>query len=102
MNNIDTNIENYSLNELCSLLKIKKVESNEVINEKIDDYIYYFQTSGDWQTVKVPFNEMEAFYRGRKLDKPNFPGAQLDELAFLIGNGKEENFSLEIDKIELH
>ncbi len=65
-------------------------------------YIYYFQTSGDWQTVIVPFNGMEAFYRGRKLDKPNFPGAQLDELAFLIGNGKEENFSLEIDKIELH
>lgn len=64
-------------------------------------YIYYVQTSGDWQTIEVPFNKMEPYFRGNMLDKPNFPGEQLDQLAFLIGNGKEESFSLYVDKIEL-
>ena len=40
-------------------------------------------------------------FRGRKLNKSNFSESEIQEIAFLIGNKKEENFKLLIDKIEL-
>lgn len=64
-------------------------------------YIYTFETTGDWQTVEIPLNEMEPVYRGNKLAIPNFSAETLQEVRFLIGNKKAENFSLEISKIEL-
>ncbi|HET8858787.1 CIA30 family protein [Marivirga sp.] len=65
-------------------------------------YVYGFKTSGDWETVEIPLSEMEPVYHGRKLDIPNFPAEKIQEVRFLIGNNKEENFRLEIDKIELN
>ena len=70
------------------------------LNERAS-YIYTFNTSGEWQTIEIPLNKMEASYRGNKLDQPNFNANQLQEVRFLIANGKAENFRLEIDKIEL-
>ncbi len=64
-------------------------------------YIYYFETSGDWQTVSVPMAEMAPEFRGGKLDIPNYTGKVLEEVAILISNKKSETFSLEIDKITL-
>jgi NADH dehydrogenase [ubiquinone] 1 alpha subcomplex assembly factor 1 len=64
-------------------------------------YIYTFKTSGEWQTIEIPLNNMEPSYRGTKLDQPNFNANEMQEVRFLIGNGKEENFRLEIDKIAL-
>lgn len=64
-------------------------------------YIYTFKTSGEWQTIEIPLNKMEPSYRGNKLDQPNFKANEMQEIRFLIGNGKAENFRLEIDKIEL-
>ncbi|MBZ9729500.1 CIA30 family protein [Salegentibacter sp. JZCK2] len=64
-------------------------------------YIYTFKTTGDWQTVEVPLKEMEPVFRGRKLDLPNFSADSIQEIRFLIGNKKAEDFRLEIDKIEL-
>ncbi len=64
-------------------------------------YACYFNTTGDWQTIDILFNEMYPVFRGRKLSQPNFEGSYLEEIGFLIGNKKEENFLLEIDKIEM-
>ncbi|MDU8886248.1 CIA30 family protein [Yeosuana sp. MJ-SS3] len=63
-------------------------------------YISHFDTTGEWQTVEINLKEMYPSFRGRKLDKPNYPSIQVEQIAFLIGNKKEENFILEIDKIE--
>lgn len=64
-------------------------------------YIYYFQTSKDWETIEIPLKEMYPTFRGRKLEMPNFNGEIMEEIAFLIANSKAEGFQLEIDKIEL-
>jgi NADH dehydrogenase [ubiquinone] 1 alpha subcomplex assembly factor 1 len=64
-------------------------------------YVYTFKTSGDWETIEIPLNQMEPTFRGNKLDQPNFNSDQMQELRFMIGNGKAEKFRLEIDRIEL-
>jgi len=63
-------------------------------------YVYEFQTTGDWETVIIPLDEMKPKFRGRDLDLPNYPADQLQEVAFLIGNKKNESFELLIDYIE--
>jgi hypothetical protein len=40
-------------------------------------------------------------FRGRILDMPNYDKANLEEIAFLIGNKKAEKFELKIDFIKL-
>ncbi|MDV7187304.1 CIA30 family protein [Lutibacter sp. TH_r2] len=64
-------------------------------------YTTRFQTTKDWQSIEILFSELESTYRGRKLNYPNFPGQELEEIGFLFGNKKNENFKLLIDKIEI-
>lgn len=64
-------------------------------------YIYPFRTSGDWQNIEIPIIEFYPSFRGRKLDIPNYDGSNLEEIAFLIGNKKEENFQLLLDRTEV-
>ena len=64
-------------------------------------YIFNFLTTGEWQEITIPINQMYPSFRGRKLNRPNFSEDSIEEIAFLIGNKKEETFILLIDKIEL-
>ncbi len=64
-------------------------------------YINYIMTTKDWQLIEIPLSEMYPTFRGRKLDLPNYPGKNIEEIAFLIGNKAAENFKLEIDSIIL-
>lgn len=64
-------------------------------------YVYHFQTSGEWQWIEIPLDEMYPTWRGRKLDMPNYPGQSMEEIAFLIGNNKAEAFHLELEQILL-
>jgi hypothetical protein len=64
-------------------------------------YIHHFRTSGTWQTIEIPLMEMVPFYRGKKLDMPDYEAAVLEEIAFLIGNKRAEAFRLEIDHVVL-
>ena len=64
-------------------------------------YIATFSTSGEWEEIEIPLKDMYPGYRGRKLDQPNFSSDYLEEIMFLIGNKKEENFKLLLDNIEL-
>jgi len=64
-------------------------------------YVTPFDTSGDWETIEIPFSTLYPAFRGRTLDIPNYPGEQMDMIAFLIGNKKAQSFNLEIDSITL-
>ena len=62
-------------------------------------YIYSFETMGEWETIEIPMSEMTPSFRGMTLDKPNYPGEKLQEVAILIGNKRPEDFKLIIDRI---
>lgn len=64
-------------------------------------YVYTIKTTGDWETVEVPLHKMEPVFRGEKMNIPNFSADEIQEVRFLIGNKKAENFRLEIDRIDL-
>tara|TARA_R110000744_G_scaffold19589_4_gene51601 strand:- start:1080 stop:1616 length:537 start_codon:yes stop_codon:yes gene_type:complete len=64
-------------------------------------YITTFRTSGEWEEIKISLKDMYPSFRGRKLDLPNFSKDYIEEIAFLIGNKKTENFILLIDEIAL-
>jgi len=70
-------------------------------NSDYYSYVAPFKTSGDWETIEIPFNSMYPAFRGRKLNAENYPGKQMEMIAFLIGNKKAESFQLEIESIEL-
>lgn len=74
------------------------------IKADLDDkasYIFTFNTTEEWQTIEIPLDQMTPTYRGNKLDQPNFNAKKIQEIRFFIGNGKAENFRLEIDKVEM-
>jgi len=64
-------------------------------------YISEFQTSGEWEIIEIDLSDMYPAFRGRKLSIPNFDKDQIEEVAFLIGNKKEQEFHLEIKSIQL-
>jgi NADH dehydrogenase [ubiquinone] 1 alpha subcomplex assembly factor 1 len=64
-------------------------------------YIGKFSTTGQWQTLELTLDEMTPWFRGRRLDMPNYPVITMESISILIGNKRAEDFMLEIDKIEL-
>jgi hypothetical protein len=64
-------------------------------------YIYTFSTDKNWQTITIPIKEMYPAFRGRKLNIGNFNADTIEQLAFLIGNKKNEKFQLLIKGIYL-
>lgn len=70
-------------------------------NRDYHSYVYQFSTSGDWEEIVIPLEEMYPSFRGRRISMDNFSSESFEELTFLIGNKKRETFKLEIDRIEL-
>ena len=64
-------------------------------------YVNEFQTSGDWETITLQFADFYASFRGNKLGIPNYNGKLMEEVRFLIGNKRKEDFVLEIERIWL-
>jgi NADH dehydrogenase [ubiquinone] 1 alpha subcomplex assembly factor 1 len=64
-------------------------------------YITTFKTSGEWETIKIPLSSFYPSFRGNRLDKINYSGNLMEEIAILIGNNTKESFKLEIKKIYL-
>lgn len=88
------------------VVRLKGDGKNYQIRVKTDasdyfNYAFNLKTNGSWETISIPFEKMIPQFRGRLLNMPPFPGEQMEEVAFLIGNKKAEEFRLEIDKIEL-
>lgn len=64
-------------------------------------YIQYFETTKEWETITIPLNSFYASFRGYKLNVSNYSGQEIGEIAILIGNKKNEDFALEIERIWL-
>jgi hypothetical protein len=64
-------------------------------------YIATFKTTGEWEEIKIPLKEMYPSFRGRELNMQNFNNNYFEEIAFLVGNKKNEQFKLIIDRITL-
>lgn len=64
-------------------------------------FIAPFTSSGDWQEIEINLKDMYPSFRGKKLEQPNFSDDHIEEITFLIGNKKNEDFKLLIAKIEL-
>lgn len=62
-------------------------------------YVYQFSTSGEWEEITIPFSSLEPRFRGRVLDLSNFDGTKIEEIAFLIGNKRDESFKLSISSL---
>jgi len=64
-------------------------------------YGFTFPTTGGdkWETITIPFNRMEATYRGESVEVPNYAGENILEMQLLIGNKKEETFEILIESI---
>ena len=91
-------------NSIKLKLKGDKKEYQLRIKANREDYYSYllpFKTSGEWQDIIIPLEEMYASFRGRRLNIRNFNNDYFEEISFLIGNKKNENFNLLIDKITL-
>jgi hypothetical protein len=73
-----------------------RVKSNK---DQDHSHTYRFDTNGEWQEIVIPYALLTPKFRGRKLDLPGFEGKYLEEVGFLIGNKREENFELQISYI---
>ncbi len=74
------------------------------LKNKLNDrhsYIQEFSTNGEWQEIELDLAKMYPGFRGRILDIPNWDHDTIQEITFLIGNKKNEEFSLLIDYIRL-
>ncbi|MFD2586940.1 CIA30 family protein [Croceitalea marina] len=101
------NMETIKINPKSKLLiKLKgdgksyqfRVKANR---EDYYSYITKFNTTGEWQSLKFTLADLYPTFRGRKLDFPNFDKTNLEELRFLIGNKKAQNFELFIKSIQI-
>ena len=64
-------------------------------------YVVTFKTTGEWEEIEIPLKEMYPSFRGRKLNMQNFNNNYFEQIAFLVGNKKNEKFKLIIDSITL-
>lgn len=74
------------------------------IKQSVQDsysYVHKFELTPEWRTVQLPLSAFYPRFRGQNLDLPHFEANVIEEIAFLIGNKKEEHFELEIEKIYL-
>lgn len=64
-------------------------------------YVQSFQTSTKNEEIELPLSDFYASFRGYELNIDNFSETKIKEVAILIGNKKNEEFKLEIDKITI-
>lgn len=65
-------------------------------------YTINFTTEeGEWQTFSIPFEDMEATFRGRLLaDYPALKASDIRQLGILIADKQTGNFKLDVDWIK--
>ena len=74
------------------------------VKNKLNDrhsYTYNFKTSGKWETIHIPLSDLEASFRGFKLNLPNFNKNIIEQIGFLKSAKSEVDFKLELKSIGL-
>lgn len=66
-----------------------------------ESYVSQFETSGEWEIIKLAIRDFYPQFRGQKLNIPNFNFKNIEQISFMITNKKEEDFNLLIDWIGL-
>ncbi|MEM1116124.1 MAG: CIA30 family protein [Bacteroidota bacterium] len=61
-----------------------------------------FPTTGDWQTVRVPFSALQASVFGRAIDAPGLDRSAVGAFGLYIVDGQDGPFRLEVDHIGLY
>ncbi len=72
------------------------------VKSNINDYYTYtipFKTTNNWQIITLKLVDFYPTFRGRKLNMDNFNKTTIQEIGFLIGNKKNEEFKIEIREI---
>ena len=72
------------------------------VKSNIKDYYSYtipFKTTNNWQIITLQLADFYPTFRGRKLNMDNFNKTTIQEIGFLIGNKKNEEFKIEIREI---
>jgi hypothetical protein len=64
-------------------------------------YVQSFQTSNEMKDIELPLKDFYPSFRGYKLNQENFSSSSINEIAILVGNKKNEDFKLVIDKITI-
>ena len=64
-------------------------------------YVHTFLAPNEMKEIEIPLKDFYPSFRGYKLNKDNFNSNTISEVAILIGNKKNEEFKLEIDKITI-
>ncbi len=73
------------------------------MNESERDIFYRseFETSSDWQTVRLPIESFEPVFRGRVVeDAPTLETSKIQQIGFLLASKDSGDFRLEIDTIQ--
>ena len=96
----------YTKNNNSIKLNIKGDKKEYKIRVKANRNDYYsftlpFKTSGEWEEIIIPLNEMYATFRGRRLNMKKFNNDYFEQITFLFGNNRNEKFNLKIKSIEL-
>ncbi|SDX26168.1 Complex I intermediate-associated protein 30 (CIA30) [Lutibacter oricola] len=60
-----------------------------------------FLTSNRDEIIKISIKDLVPYYRGRKVLEPVSLNNRIEEIGFLIANKENEEFELQISKIEL-
>lgn len=64
-------------------------------------YVHTFLAPNEMKEIEIALKDFYPSFRGYKLDIGNFNSSTISEVAILIGNKKNEEFKLEIDKITI-
>lgn len=95
-------VENYSAFEIRLKGDGKKYQFRcKCSDHQRHSYTFTFNSGKDWKIITIPFHKMQPVFRGDSLELPNYHGDFLAQVALLIGNNIEEDFSLELDYIKL-
>ena len=65
-------------------------------------YVFNFKTTGNWEIIEIPLEEMTPSFRGFKLDISNFNQDDIQQIGFLKASKKNTPFRLEISHIHLN
>lgn len=81
-------------------LRLRSAEGNFLTRYS---YEAKFNTNGEWQEIYIPFTEFVAVYRGSRLrNVPPINLKDIAELSFMIRDGQEGRFNLEIESVSAY